>query len=121
MRKWLGAFVVAAMLVAPSAKAADYEVQNVFEDAVYGAGIGALVGLGIALIGNQTAKQTFNYMITGAGAGIIGGVIYGLYAGTRAVAEIEDGKLKLAAPTPRLSLDAQGHLVAEADLVHARF
>lgn len=119
MKRW--AWVLAAGLVlVPQAQAADYEVQNVFEDAVYGAGIGALVGLGISLINNSSGKQTANNIMTGAGVGIIGGVIYGLYAGSRAMAEYEDGHWRFAVPTPEISLEGK-HIAARTELLHARF
>lgn len=119
MRKVLVGMLAAALWAAP-AKAADYEVQNVFEDALYGAGIGAVVGLGFALIGNQSAKNTVSYVLTGTGVGIIAGTAYGVYINTRAAAEIEDGKVRFALPTPKL--DVQGRDIAlSADLVRARF
>jgi len=112
--------IVAALACAPRAQAADYEVQNVFEDAVYGAGIGAIVGLGFALIGNQSAKGTMSYILTGTGVGIIAGTAYGVYVNTHAAAEIEDGKVRFALPTPRLERHGQD-VALSADLVRARF
>ena len=118
-RIWIAA-VLAFGLAAPHAQAADYEVQNVFEGAVYGAGIGALVGLGVSLINNSSGKQTASNVMTGAGVGIIAGVIYGVYAGTRAAAEYENGHWRFALPTPEVELHGS-KLAARTDLVRARF
>ncbi len=120
MKRTILAACAAMAMAVPQAGAADYEVQNVFEDAVYGAGIGALVGLGVSLINNSSGRQTANNLMTGAGVGIIGGVIYGLYAGSRAAAEYDNGRWRFAVPTPELGVE-HGTLTARTDLVRARF
>jgi len=125
--KWVAAMlgVVMAAVVALPVKtmAADFEVQNVLEDSAYGAGIGALVGLGFMLISNKPTDH-WNYPVVGAGVGIIAGAAYGVYSGSRAMASYEDGKFRVGLPTPTVSVREVGgkrELAYAADLFRSRF
>ncbi len=124
MMATMGMAIMALVAMLPMrATAADFEVQNVFEDSVYGAGIGALVGLGFMLISSKPTDH-WNYPVVGAGVGLIAGAAYGTYSGTRSMASYEDGKLKLAMPTPQVRQQNQGgqtHLALAADLFSSRF
>jgi len=116
----------AVLLVAATpatARAADFEVQTVFEDALYGGAIGALVGVGAVLISSQPSKN-WDYVLTGAGVGIIAGAAYGVYTSSRALAEIEDGKMVVGVPSPKLSVHESSEgtsLALQADLVKVNF
>lgn len=120
----MGILMVIAVAVMPArGLAADFEVQNVLEDSAYGAGIGALVGLGFMLIANKPTDH-WNYPIVGAGVGIIAGAAYGLYSGSRAMASYEDGKLRLAMPSPKVEprqVNGKLELAYAADLFQSRF
>jgi len=106
---WKAAVFALALAAAPvgQAQAADFELQNTMEDAVYGGAIGALVGVGAMLVSGSPTKH-WNYLFTGAGLGLIGGAIYGVYTSARPLASLEDGKLKLGAPQPTLALAPNG-------------
>ena len=120
----LGCCAIAMIASSPtSARAADFEVQTVFEDALYGGAIGALVGAGFLLISSQPS-QHWDYITTGAGVGIVAGAAYGVVSSSRAFAQIEDGKMVVGVPTPRLSLqEASGSttLALETDLMKMNF
>jgi len=128
MNKWIAGAMASLMLLAvaivPSrAMAADFEVQNVMEDSVYGAGIGALVGLGFMLIANKPTDH-WSYPVVGAGVGIIAGAAYGMYSGSQAMASYEDGKLRVGLPTPTLSVqevNGKQDVAYAADLFRSRF
>lgn len=114
MKRW---FAVMTLLLTcswvslPSAQAADFEVQNTMEDALYGGAIGALIGTGAMLISSQPSKN-LDYIVTGAGFGLIVGAIYGVASGTRAFAQVEDGKMKMGIPMPEIELASNGKPVA---------
>ena len=113
----------AAACLPVQAAAADFEVQNVLEDTAYGAGIGALVGLGFMLISSKPTDH-WNYPVVGAGVGIIAGAAYGTYSGSRAMASYEDGTLKIGMPSPKVmpqTTNGQTKLAYGADLFHSRF
>jgi len=102
-------------------QAADFEVQNTFEDTMYGGMLGALVGGGAMLISGSPSKH-WNYIATGAGLGIIAGAIYGVASGTRAFAQLEDGQLKLGVPMPEVALSQDGQVVSmNTPLFESRF
>jgi len=103
--------LMGSMLPAQSASAADFELQNTMEDALYGGAIGALIGAG-AMLASGSPSNHWDYLLTGAGIGIIGGAIYGMYTSTRSLATYEDGRLRLAAPTPGITLAPNGQEMA---------
>jgi hypothetical protein len=116
---------VALMMAANPAvvEAADFEVETVFEDALYGGAIGALVGAGLMLV-SSSPSNNLDYIMTGAGVGIIAGAAYGVFTSSRAFAEIDDGKMVVGIPTPKLSVQTMGEstvLAMEADLVKLHF
>ncbi len=115
--------VFALALFPVQASAGDYEVANVMDDAMYGAGVGALVGLGLMLL---TKKPTDNwdYVTKGLGVGIIAGAAYGVYRSSKALAQIEDGNIRLGLPTPTFALQDTGRgldMVVRTDLIAGRF
>ncbi len=110
---WKAAMVALALMAAPvqQASAADFELQNTMEDAVYGGAIGALVGVGAMLVSGSPTKH-WSYLLTGTGLGLIGGAIYGVYTSARPLASLEDGKLKVGAPRPELAVAPNGQEMA---------
>jgi uncharacterized membrane protein YebE (DUF533 family) len=117
-------FVAAALALAPmQASAGDYEVANVLDDAMYGAGIGGLVGLGLMLL---TKKPTDNwdYVSKGIGIGIIAGSAYGVYRTSKSLAQIEDGEIHFGVPSPKFALQDTPFgpdLVVSTDFIGGRF
>lgn len=83
---------------ASSAHAADSTLREVFEDAFYGAGIGALVGGAILAFAKKPADH-LDYIAYGAATGVLAGTAYGLAKTTRALAEIDNGRVRIAVPT----------------------
>jgi len=124
IRRWgmAIAMVTAMGVAAPQAKAVDFEVQTVFEDAMYGAAIGAAVGLGAMLL-TDTPSDNWDFIVKGTGIGILGGAAYGMYVSSRAVAQIENGKVKVAMPTPkfRRAPSDPGAMAMQVDLISSRF
>jgi len=125
MKKTIQAMSIATMLAfAPAqASAGDYEVANVMDDALYGAGIGALVGLGLMLV-SDAPTDNWSYLTQGAGYGIIAGAVYGVVRSTRAFAQVEDGKINLGMPSPQFALQettAGLDLMVKADLIGGTF
>ncbi|MDQ6973720.1 MAG: hypothetical protein Q9M10_02460 [Mariprofundaceae bacterium] len=102
-------------------QAADFEVQNTFEDTMYGGMLGALVGAGAMLVSGSPSKH-WNYISTGAGLGIIAGAIYGVASGANAFAKLEDGQLQLGVPIPEVALSSDGQVVSmNTPLFESRF
>ncbi len=116
--------VAAALAFVPAkASAGDYEVANVMDDALYGAGVGGLVGLGLMLI-STSPTSNWNYVTQGVGVGIIAGAAYGVYRSSRAFAQVEDGQINLGVPTPQFAVQdtpAGLALVAKTDLIAGEF
>ena len=78
--------------------AADSTLREVFEDALYGAGIGALVGGAILAFTNKPADH-LDYIGYGAASGVLAGTAFGLAKSARALAEINNGRVRIAIPT----------------------
>ncbi len=116
--------VAAALALVPAkASAGDYEVANVMDDALYGAGVGGLVGLGLMLI-STSPTSNWNYVTQGVGVGIIAGAAYGVYRSSRAFAQVEDGQINLGMPTPQFAVQDTPVglvLVAKTDLIAGQF
>jgi len=123
--KLLKVLLVAATLAfAPmQASAGDYEVANVMDDALYGAGVGAMVGLGIMLISKKPTSH-WDYVTKGLGIGIIAGAAYGVYRSSKAFAQIEDGEIQLGFPSPKFALQDTllgQDIVVSADIIGGHF
>ena len=103
--KFKKVIILAVMLsliipLAPShASAADDSamMQNVFKDTLYGGAIGAVIGVGFMLLTGEPTDH-WNYVAYGAGGGIIAGAAIGMASSTKALAEIEGGKITLNVP-----------------------
>jgi len=72
-------------------------MQNIFRDTLYGGAIGAVVGAGLMLL-TKKPKDHWNYIAYGAGGGIIAGAAIGMASSTKAVAEIEGGRITFNIP-----------------------
>lgn len=68
---------VSVFAFSTQAKAADDAMSNTLTDALYGGAIGALVGTAVLLLTDNPGDHV-DYIFTGAGIGILGGVAYGL-------------------------------------------
>lgn len=85
--------------IIPSRAFADDTVimKNIFMDSAYGGAVGALIGVGFMLLSDKPADH-WNYVAFGAGGGILAGAAIGLASSTKALAEIENGKVTFNVP-----------------------
>lgn len=90
--------LISVISAASSSSAAESSLREVFQDALYGTGIGALVG-GAFMVFTKKPADHFDYIGYGAALGALGGTAYGLAKSARSLAEIENGKVKFAVPT----------------------
>ncbi len=125
MKKTWKAIVFAALVtLSPmQATAGDYEVQNVMDDALYGGGIGAMVGLGLMLV-SDAPTSNWNYLTRGAGYGIIIGAAYGIFRSSKALAQVEDGHIQLGMPSPEFALQETPFgldMIVKTDLIQGSF
>lgn len=126
IKKFVAVMTLTTMLATTtSAFAADDTVREVFTDAFYGAGLGALVG-GAFMAFTKKPVDHFNYIGYGAASGVIAGTAYGLAKSARAFAEVENGKVKVAFPTiiPEIisSPNSKQNVIAwKADLIRGTF
>jgi hypothetical protein len=89
----------ASMLVATtSAYADDNVIRDTFQSAFYGGAVGALIGAALLVFPKKPADH-LDYMGFGAAAGVLAGTAYGIGKASRALASIDNGKLKIAMPT----------------------
>lgn len=126
LRKLVAVMTLVSLLsTASSAFAADDTIREVFTDAFYGAGIGALVG-GAIMVFKTKPLDHLDYIAYGAASGVLVGTAYGLAKSARAFAEVENGRVKIALPTviPELVVSpASGRTTVawKADLIRGTF
>jgi peptidoglycan/LPS O-acetylase OafA/YrhL len=83
---------------ASSSYADENTLREVFQDAFYGAGIGALVG-GALIAFTKKPADHLNNIGYGAAVGVLAGTAFGLAKSSRALAEIDNGNIRIAVPT----------------------
>jgi len=105
-----------ALLTPWRAAAAGGGGEIVFTDALYGAAVGGLIGGGAWLIDQNDAGVKIG---TGLVVGTVAGVIFGV-ADAQSLVQVEDGKIKLALPTPQLR-PGDPHLTYAVNLLHIPF
>lgn len=93
-----------------------FAVENTFremlQDTVVGAVAGTIVGVAVMAFARKPGDH-LEYMAVGAAAGVLVGAAYGAYETThrtRAVAEVDQGKVKFSIPTiiPDLKESSKG-------------
>lgn len=110
------------------AKAADDAMSNTLRDALYGGAIGALVGTAVLFL-TDNPDDHIDYIFTGAGVGILGGVAYGLATSgvvQRAATEYDGDKITFSMPTVKRvevydDLLSKKEVINSVDLVKIRF
>jgi len=117
--------LVSFLSPASSAFAADDTISEVFTDAFYGAAIGGLVG-GALLVFRAKPLDHLNYIAYGAASGVLIGTAYGLAKSSRAFAEVENGRVKIALPTVTPELvtspsSGRSTIAWRADLIRGTF
>jgi len=127
LRKLIAVMTMVSLLTTvSSASAADDTIREVFTDAFYGAGIGALIGGALAAFTKRPSDHLGNNLIYGAATGVLAGTAYGLAKSARAFAEVENGRVKIAFPTiiPELIASPSAGRTAvawKADLIRGTF
>lgn len=77
--------------------AAETMFKEIAKDSVYGGIAGTLIGAATLAFAHKPGDH-LEYMAYGAAAGLVGGATYG-YFSSRALMEVENGKVKFAIPT----------------------
>ncbi len=122
--RWLALITLVAAW-APPARAADAEMGDVLVNGFYGGLIGALVGAAVMALTDDPGEHT-EYLLTGAGIGVIAGTVYGVSQVVRhAMIEVDRGEVSWHVPPiePAVSLvpDATPELTVSAAIVRLRF
>lgn len=117
--------LVSLLSTASSAFAADDTIREVFTDAFYGAGIGALVGSALMVFTKKPIDH-IDRIAFGAASGVLVGTAVGLAKSARAFAEVENGRVKVAFPTitPELVVSPTSRettVAWKADLIRGTF
>lgn len=90
--------IISLLGSATSVFADDNAFREVFQDAFYGGAAGALVGAALMAFTKKPADH-LDYMAYGAASGILAGAAYGVAKSARALAEINNGRVRIAMPT----------------------
>jgi uncharacterized membrane protein YebE (DUF533 family) len=90
--------LVSILSASTSAFAEDNAFRDTFQSAFYGGAVGALVGAALLAFTKKPVDH-LDYMGFGAAAGVLAGTAYGVGKATRALASIENGKVRISMPT----------------------
>jgi hypothetical protein len=90
--------------------------EILFTDALYGAAVGGLIGLGSYAIDD---KDLSGKVGAGVVVGAVLGLVYGLYE-TKSFAEYKDNKVQFAIPTPEVEIKGS-ETVYKVSLFKAEF
>jgi len=104
---------------------AESEIKEVFQDGLYGGLTGVLVGAAMLAFTHKPGNH-LDYMGYGGAAGVMLGVTYGVVKSTRALAEVENGKVRFALPTIMPDIkdpNSRGEtaVIVMAEVVRGRF
>ena len=127
MKSVISLFLSLVLLVSSALPAAAQEnaFKEIFEDALYGGLAGTLIGAATLAFTKKPADHLRNLGI-GAGVGVIAGTAYGLVKTTKALAQVENGKVRFAVPTVMPELREQNYrgdvaVVLNAELIRGNF
>lgn len=117
--------LTAAVSVSTPDNARAEGMGDVLSDAFYGGLAGALVGAAVLAFTDEPGDH-LDYMLTGAGIGVIAGTIYGVAKVTRhAMVDVDRGRVAWHVPRidPAVGLGADGttEVSVSAALVRVRF
>jgi hypothetical protein len=77
--------------------AAETAFKEIVKDSIYGGLAGTVVGAAVMAFASKPGDH-LEYMAYGAAAGALGGAAYGYFT-SRALVEVDNGKVKFAIPT----------------------
>ncbi len=89
--------LIALLSAATSSFAQENAFREVFQDAFYGGAAGALVGLALTAFTKRPADHMVN-LAYGAAGGVLVGAGYGVAKSARALAELDNGRVRIAVP-----------------------
>jgi len=120
--------VLAALLLtglSVPCSAADSAVKDTLENAAVGGLVGTLAGGALLLI-TQKPSDHYDYLYYGAAGGVVAGTAYGMMQSAKALASIEDGKVKFAMPTIMPEFQETGArgaaaIMLKAELIRGKF
>lgn len=90
--------LVSILTTATSSFASDNTFREIFQDAFYGGAVGSLVGAAFMAFTRKPVNHLENIGY-GAAVGILVGTTYGVSKTARSLAEIDNGRVKIAMPT----------------------
>ena len=102
--------------------AAETAFTEIVQDSIYGGIAGTVVGAAVLAFTHKPGDH-LDYMAYGAAAGVLGGAAYG-YFSSRALVEVDKGKVKFAIPTvmPDIKDSPRKNSIAiTADLIKGNF
>ena len=105
--------------------ASESALRDLFENTVYGALVGTLVG-GAFIAFTHKPKDHLDYLAVGAATGVLGGVTYSVVKQTMSLVSIDDGNVKFAMPTIMPELQNNGtkggsSVMLKAELIRGKF
>ena len=116
LKKILVITILSMMIFQTSAFAVETEGEVIFRDALYGAGIGALLGAALYIADDDDFGSKIS---TGLLVGTIAGLVVG-FAETRSFVEMNQDEIKIAVPTPIIRKEKNG-IQYSASLLKAEF
>ena len=90
--------IISMLTMSTSAFADDNTFKEIFQDALYGGAAGALIGAAFMAFTKKPINHVENIGY-GAAAGVLVGAAYGVTKSARSLAEINNGRVKIAMPT----------------------
>ncbi|MFA7060396.1 MAG: hypothetical protein WC156_06210 [Pedobacter sp.] len=90
--------LVSIFTTATASFASDNTLREVFQDAFYGGAIGTLVGAALLAFTKKPANHLENIGY-GAAVGVLFGTAYGVTKSAHSLAEIDNGRVRIAMPT----------------------
>jgi hypothetical protein len=86
------------LTTATAAFASDNTFREIFQDAFYGGAVGTLVGAALLAFTKKPADH-LDYMAYGAASGVLVGAAFGVTKSARSLAELDNGRVRIAMPT----------------------
>lgn len=102
--------------------AAETAFKEIVQDSIYGGIAGTVVGAAVLAFTHKPSDH-LEYMAYGAAAGVLGGAAYG-YFSSRALVEVDNGKVTFAIPTVMPDLKdspRKNSVVITAELIKGKF
>ncbi|RQW88897.1 MAG: hypothetical protein EHM79_04740 [Geobacter sp.] len=124
LRVFISAIFSAAILflIQVPCHAAETAFKEIAKDSIYGGLAGTMVGAAVMAFSRKPGDH-LEYMAYGAAAGVLGGAAYGYFT-SRALIEVDKGKVKFAIPTVIPDLEGsskKSSVVITTELIKGNF